>query len=372
MLIRYYLSLSYSGVRRIGEALRQANELLKHNPNSTYGYQAKGIAYLASGMYLDALDNCSRGIYLGSPAPLGYAIRGLALRGLGRSTESEQAFRAATSLSREATTHFDLIAAKTNPEDSNRQRTSVQGAPRAVAGTQSAEAEIPSAVPTTQTIWSAAATPTVPVAGMPAAVELGVKFRADVSGFVLGIRYFKGSQNTGIHTASLWSTAGGLIATATFQNETVTGWQEVRFASPVAITPNTTYVASYHTSGSGFAIDRLYFNAQGVDSGPLHALQSGVDGFNGVYLFGPSGFPNNSYQDCNYWVDVVFMANAATPGKQFQLQSAPSPPTSLLLFLNGLLLRGGAINYVLNGSTITFVNGTQVKPTDIMQAWYRY
>ena len=38
-----------------------------------------------------------------------------------------------------------------------------------------------------------------------AAVELGVKFRADVNGYITGIRFYKGSTNTGTHVGSLWT-----------------------------------------------------------------------------------------------------------------------------------------------------------------------
>ena len=38
---------------------------------------------------------------------------------------------------------------------------------------------------------------------------------------------------------------GVSLATATFTNETASGWQEVLFSTPVAITAGVTYVASY-------------------------------------------------------------------------------------------------------------------------------
>ena len=42
-----------------------------------------------------------------------------------------------------------------------------------------------------------------------------------------------------------------------------------------AIAPNTTYIAAYFTT-SGYGVSRYYFVSQGVNSGPLHALQSGA------------------------------------------------------------------------------------------------
>ena len=60
------------------------------------------------------------------------------------------------------------------------------------------------------------------------------------------VRFYKGTANTGTHVGHLWSANGVLLAEATFTNESASGWQEVALAPPVAITANTTYVASYH------------------------------------------------------------------------------------------------------------------------------
>ena len=51
----------------------------------------------------------------------------------------------------------------------------------------------------------------------------------------------------------LWDASGNLLATATFTGETASGWQEVDFTNPVAITANTTYVASYFAPAGGYA-----------------------------------------------------------------------------------------------------------------------
>jgi hypothetical protein len=107
--------------------------------------------------------------------------------------------------------------------------------------------------------------------------------------------------------ANLWTGTGTKLATATFTNETASGWQQVNFVTPVAITANTVYVASYHTNVGHYSDDENYFSGKGVDSPPLHALADGVSGFNGVYAYGSSSaFPNQGWHGSNYWVDVVF------------------------------------------------------------------
>jgi Domain of unknown function (DUF4082) len=128
-----------------------------------------------------------------------------------------------------------------------------------------------------------------------------------VNGLIHGVRFYKGATNTGTHTGNLWTTTGTLLATAVFTGETASGWQEVTFTAPVAITANTVYVASYHTNGN-YAGDVDYFAAAGFDNPPLHALRDGVSGANGVYLYGAGGFPSNTFRSANYWVDVVFTA----------------------------------------------------------------
>src|SRR5207244_4198026 len=105
-------------------------------------------------------------------------------------------------------------------------------------------------------IWSSTATPTAPSVSDANAYELGVKFRSDVSGFVSGVRFYKGPDNTGTHIGHLWSATGTLLASATFTSETATGWQQVSFASPVAISANTTYVGSYTDPNGGYAADQ--------------------------------------------------------------------------------------------------------------------
>jgi hypothetical protein len=155
------------------------------------------------------------------------------------------------------------------------------------------------------TLFPATSTPATPAVSDPGPVELGLKFRADLNGFVNGIRFYKGSTNTGTHLGSVWTSGGALLASATFTSETATGWQQVLFSSPVAVTAGTLYVASYHTNAGNYAATGAAFNTQ-VDGGPLHAPTSASVTGNGVYAYGSTQFPTQSFQATNYWVDVVY------------------------------------------------------------------
>jgi len=127
--------------------------------------------------------------------------------------------------------------------------------------------------------------------------ELGMKFTSDRAGQVVRLRYYQYNP-TGPNTGHLWDGAGTLLATAAFTNDNLRGWHEVTLASPIAIAANTTYMVSYSTS-AGFAYTNSYFDNQ-KNSPPLHAPV-------GAGMFAsPSGtFPNMTFQNSNYWIDVV-------------------------------------------------------------------
>src|SRR5262249_23235281 len=160
-------------------------------------------------------------------------------------------------------------------------------------------------------------------------VDLGVKFQASTSGMITGIRFYKGPQNTGTHTGDLWTSSGTLLASATFTNETASGWQQVNFSSPVSITAGTTYIASYEAPVGEYSADANYFT-NAVTNGPLTAPSTSSSGGNGVYTYGSGNpFPNNTFNANNYWVDVVFAPSGPPTGLTF------APATSSLQTLQG-------------------------------------
>jgi hypothetical protein len=188
-------------------------------------------------------------------------------------------------------------------------------------------------------------------------VELGVKFRTTQAGFVTGIRFYKASGVTGSHTGNLWSSTGTRLATVLFTGETSSGWQQMLFATPVAVNANTTYVASYFGT-SGDYISTNPFFTQAVVNGPLRALATGEDGPNGVYKYAStSTFPNDNWQSSNYWVDVVFTATIA-PDNTPPTVSSVTPPNgangSTGVTLNPIAV--ATFSEDVNASTITATN----------------
>jgi Domain of unknown function (DUF4082) len=165
-------------------------------------------------------------------------------------------------------------------------------------------------------LWSSTATPAVADVNETKPLEAGLQFTAGSNGLITGIRFYKGVNNVGVHTGSLWSSTGTLLARATFTGETVSGWQQVNFATPVAVTANTTYVASYFSPTGDFAVTRNFFTST-FSNPPLSAPA-------GIYIYSAtSQFPTTpAFQSSNYWVDVVY-------------SNPPPPPTSPVLTVIG-------------------------------------
>ncbi|MFD0737573.1 DUF4082 domain-containing protein, partial [Planotetraspora mira] len=92
-------------------------------------------------------------------------------------------------------------------------------------------------------------------------------------------------------------------------NETASGWQQVNFANPVTINPDTTYIASYYSPTGKYSLTRPYFTSK-YANGPLTALANSGNGGNGVYTYSATNaFPTSAFQATNYWVDVVYDGN---------------------------------------------------------------
>lgn len=214
----------------------------------------------------------------------------------------------------------------------------------------------PTAPVVTSSLWSSSTKPGTVDVGEPVSVNLGVRFTASSNGFITGLKFYKSAANTGIHTASLWTSSGQLLATAVFTNETASGWQQVLFSSPVAITAGTTYVASYYAPNGHFAVNRNTLS-KGFSSGPLSIAPNG-----GVFQYGNSNaFPTQTYNASNYWVDVLFNATqpvdttAPTVASTNPAQGATNVATTGALTIT----LSEALNAAsVNGSTVRLLDGT--------------
>ena len=66
----------------------------------------------------------------------------------------------------------------------------------------------------------------------PWSYELGTRIRVTAQSQLIALRFWKEPGETGTHVGRLWSSTGTQLASATFQNESASGWQRQMLASP--------------------------------------------------------------------------------------------------------------------------------------------
>jgi hypothetical protein len=164
-------------------------------------------------------------------------------------------------------------------------------------------------------LFSDEVTPTVMEINDGVPLSIGTRFSSDVKGVVTGVRFYKSSGNTGAHVGSLWNANGVELASGTFTNESASGWQQLNFATPVAIAKNTQYVVSYRSTSGRYSATPNAFSERDLSWAPLRVTST-----SGAYNYA-TGFPGGT-SSTNYLVDVVF---EKTPPSISMTSQSPAP-----------------------------------------------
>ena len=86
-----------------------------------------------------------------------------------------------------------------------------------------------------------------------------MKIRADVNGYITGIRFYKSRrQHRHAHRAPVVEQRANCSPRPRSPVRPASGWQQVNFATPVAITAGVTYTASYHTTSGHYSSTRNF------------------------------------------------------------------------------------------------------------------
>ena len=157
------------------------------------------------------------------------------------------------------------------------------------------------------TIWPSSAQPGIASSSDAGAVELGLRLRADIAGWISGVRFYKGAGNGGTHVGSLWSNSGTLPGARDVHRRErlrLAAGQLRRTCAGLRGDDVRGVVLPHQRPLRG---QRLGVRRAGVDASLLHALRDGLDGASGVYRYSSQPtFPDQTFQSSNYWVDVVF------------------------------------------------------------------
>ena len=165
--------------------------------------------------------------------------------------------------------------------------------------------------PDTSRLFAATQTPAQTATNDPADYELGVRFNAASDGSITQLLYYRGvedADDTDTRALNLWTDAGVKLATVTVVSSVgQSGWQVGTLSTPIDVQAGMNYIASYGTEQNYVYTSNFFDTAHTSDDFVLSAPASNSGAGNGVYAAtGPDTFPNQTFNNTNYWVDVVF------------------------------------------------------------------
>lgn len=150
-----------------------------------------------------------------------------------------------------------------------------------------------------------------------AALELGVRFTVTKASTVTALRFLKAPGDITSHKLTIWDGSGRQVATANTTAESASGWQQALLTKPLALTVGTEYTASY--GARRYMVTPRFFTRDRTIGPVVLPAHAGV-------LGRVSSKPRRSYQDSNYWIDVI-VASETTPSTTSPT-SGPTTTTS--------------------------------------------
>jgi hypothetical protein len=141
---------------------------------------------------------------------------------------------------------------------------------------------------------------------------LGTLFKSDADGLVHGIRAYVGDVPTtspqGLLYEWISNSQGTLKDSKVFDNLVPNSWNEVLFDEPLSILAETVYVAAWGPTNR-YCATPAFFVSNDLVNGHLSALRNLTSRLNGKFkASGSATYPDESYNDGCYFVDVLFEA----------------------------------------------------------------
>ena len=189
--------------------------------------------------------------------------------------------------------------------------------------------------------------------------ELGTRFYADVAGQIAAIRFWKSSSESGTHVGHIWDSKGTLLATVTFANETASGWQQQSLGTPLTVTANTEYLVSVNTGKNYYVATNSGLAAE-INNNNLHS-EVGSNGRYGAV----AQYPTSSYQNSNYFRDVVFVPSSSATAGTVSLSLTPSTST---VAAGGTVQLSATVTGTSNTAVSWSVTGGSISPAGLYTA----
>jgi len=194
----------------------------------------------------------------------------------------------------------------------------------AVAATGGAAVVIPSVAEAVGPVGviSDTATPEVLAVSDNSPIEVGLKFSPTTSGTLSGVQFYQNAANSGVTSASVWSSTGALLSRIPVNPSAATGWRTIPVDVPLEA--GRLYTVSVFDSNSRYPATSNAF-AQAMTVNGINTPASA-----GVYRYGTTtAFPSSGAQGHSLLVDVVFTSTtpAPTPTSATPTSAPTSTPT---------------------------------------------
>lgn len=135
--------------------------------------------------------------------------------------------------------------------------------------------------------------------------ELGTVFRTLSDGHVTKVRVYTNAAESGAHQVRIWD--GVSSSPVAFHTWNITGgtagWKEFTLPTPLRVLANMEYTVSVSTSS-----DHWYAATNGGFNAPITSGNLVTHVGSGVYSYSSGARPYQTYQNSNYFRDVVFEA----------------------------------------------------------------
>jgi hypothetical protein len=138
--------------------------------------------------------------------------------------------------------------------------------------------------------------------------ELGTRFWADVAGQITAVRVYTHASEGGNHTVRIWRVTDGAVLAGPYTwniPSGTEGWKTFTLSTPyqpLEITANTDYIVAVSNSSDKYYAEQSHgFDAQ-IANGHLHTYVG-----SGVYATNLGTMPSSTWQNANYFRDVVFV-----------------------------------------------------------------
>lgn len=184
-------------------------------------------------------------------------------------------------------------------------------------------------------------------------IQVGTVIRSKKAGQITHIKFYKMAIGTQTYTTRIWSSGGTKLVEKTYVNND-TGWQRVAI-TPYTIAANTSYIVSVYSNTGKYVSVNKYFateRSRGNIVGPASTASSG----NGRYAYSATLFPALSFDQCNYFVDVVFKDPTAPtePRNPLIVNALPDTMTEYFIPVDSQYVHNVRLNGIVTGDEVTF------------------